>query len=106
MENDHYLVECKYENDYWYRVHSDGWIEQGGLVPFDWNNRSKDYFFAKSFKTKIVTFLFSTDAQWSDGHVYRAYASNLTGFKIGVDAWDDGYGLERKILFSFYACGF
>ena len=106
VENDHYLVEWKYADDYWYRVYSDGWIEQGGVIPFDWDNRDKYCSFAKPLKIKIVTFLFSADARWPDAHIYRAYASDLMGFRIGVDAWEDHSGVNTSVLFNFYACGF
>lgn len=104
-EDNHYVVESYYGTNTWYRVYSDGWIEQGGAVIYDWgqDNQVK---FTKPFKKKIVTFLFGSNIQWPSAHIPRAYASDLIGFKMGMDAWDATGRYASGIVYHYYATGF
>ena len=104
VPNDHYLVECKYSSTEWYREYNDGWIEQGGnaYTNGDQNNEVK---FLKPFKKQIVTFIFSDDARWPNGHLYRAYSSSLTGFMMGTDAFNQE-GRYQTIKYYYYATGY
>lgn len=101
VPNDHYLVKCEYLSTGWYREYSDGWIEQGGFT----YQKSGEIKFVKPFDKQIVTFVFSTDAYWPDAHIYRAYASSLTGFRVGEDSFGSARG-HSDVKFYYYATGY
>ena len=105
IENDHYLVECKYTPTYWYRVYNDGWKEQGGYFTDIITSEIHSFNFPKSFSNKPLDFLYSDNMEWPNGHILRCYDITSTGFKCNYDTFDSqGTGITVKI--SYYAIGF
>ena len=102
--DNHYVKKSVYTDSYWYREYSDGWIEQGGKVQFDWSARENTYSYPVPFKNLPVV-IFSTNAQWPCGIVYRLHSSTNTGFILGADSFS-GLGMGINALYSYYACGF
>ena len=109
VENDHYLVECKYTPTYWYRVYNDGWIEQGGKTTYTTTmdiSSHNNVIFAKAFLNRPINFLYSDDQDWPSACVTRCNNITNSGFTITNDAWIDAAGINKIVTVSFYAAGF
>lgn len=76
----------------WYRVWSDGWIEQGGR--FDFKYATQTITFPKAFTTTDYFFGAPTDSKDA------VYAKNQITI---LSAWGSGYAYG---LLSWYACGY
>lgn len=101
----HHVVETWHEGTEWYRVYSDGWIEQGGFInnsfasgygqvtlnkPFSNTN----YTIVMSYKTINASYGSSANSTFQG-----AYYITTSGFKYTGSSID---GIQR----SWYACGY
>ena len=93
-----YVTETNSSNDKWYRVWSDGWIEQGGRVPTHSSYGYQPILFLKEFSDTNYTIqgsmIFTTSSSAGDYRCVR----NLT--TTGCDMAYNGSE------FSYYACGY
>jgi len=89
-------VDFKYEDNRWYRIYSDGWIEQGGI---DRKN------FLIPFTTKIFTFQLTPihNGFSRNGTVTRATNVKLTGFSLSDDSFEPYVPTKH---YSYYATGY
>ena len=109
-----YLVETySDEAGNWYRLYSDGWIEQGGIyrgykIASDANMEAKKIFFVKNFTAIPVTFLTHSTIQWPSGAHIRTFNVTNNSFMLNNDfIFPGGWpGLGQEIDIFYYACGF
>lgn len=95
------------ENQNWYRIWSDGWIEQGGIVNIT-NTALKRIFFTKEFQNAPVTVLCSPYNQpTSSGDMnYICMPCNIYNNLFDIRYYDsDGSGWRTGTC-SWYACGY
>ena len=101
-----YVVETWNEGTEWYRVWSDGWIEQGGttgLITSGDSYNSKTITFKKSFTNTNYTFTscankYSTENGLGTAYPPFIFTKNNTSIIIGKYSWTDGI--------DWYACGY
>ena len=106
LENKKYIVETWNEGTEWYRVWSDGWIEQGGttgLITSRDSYNSKTITFKKSFTNTNYTFTscankYSTENGLGTAYPPFIFTKNNTSIIIGKYSWTDGI--------DWYACGY
>ena len=106
LENRKYIIETWNEGTEWYRVWSDGWIEQGGttgLITSGDSYNSKTITFKKSFTNTNYTFTscankYSTENGLSTAYPPFIFTKNNTSIIIGKYSWTDGI--------DWYACGY
>ena len=106
LENKKYIVETWNEGTEWYRVWSDGWIEQGGttgLITSGDSYNSKTITFKKSFTNTNYTFTscankYSTENGLGTAYPPFIFTKNNTSIIIGKYSWTDGI--------DWYACGY
>ena len=106
LENRKYIVETWNEGTEWYRVWSDGWIEQGGttgLITSGDSYNSKTITFKKSFTNTNYTFTscankYSTENGLGTAYPPFIFTKNNTSIIIGKYSWTDGI--------DWYACGY
>ena len=85
----------------WYRVFSDGWIEQGGIFAGGSANNTKTVTFPRAFTTAncIMTTIVTTRGGAShDGEIF-VRSKTLTSFVAGSRLNDASY-------YMWYACGY
>ena len=101
-----YVVETWNEGTEWYRIWSDGWIEQGGttgLITSGDSYNSKTITFKKSFTNTNYTFTscankYSTENGLGTAYPPFIFTKNNTSIIIGKYSWTDGI--------DWYACGY
>ena len=103
-----YVIETGQSEDgsQWYRVWSDGWIEQGGttgLITSGDSYNSKTITFKKSFTNTNYTFTscankYSTENGLGTAYPPFIFTKNNTSIIIGKYSWTDGI--------DWYACGY
>ena len=106
LENRKYIIETWNEGTEWYRVWSDGWIEQGGttgLITSGDSYNSKTITFKKSFTNTNYTFTscankYSTENGLGTAYPPFIFTKNNTSIIIGKYSWTDGI--------DWYACGY
>ena len=106
LENRKYIIETWNEGTEWYRVWSDGWIEQGGttgLITSGDSYNSKTITFKKSFTNTNYTFTscankYSTKNGLGTAYPPFIFTKNNTSIIIGKYSWTDGI--------DWYACGY
>ena len=106
LESRKYIVETWNEGTEWYRVWSDGWIEQGGttgLITSRDSYNSKTITFKKSFTNTNYTFTscankYSTENGLGTAYPPFIFTKNNTSIIIGKYSWTDGI--------DWYACGY
>ncbi len=106
LENRKYIIEIWNEGTEWYRVWSDGWIEQGGttgLITSGDSYNSKTITFKKSFTNTNYTFTscankYSTENGLGTAYPPFIFTKNNTSIIIGKYSWTDGI--------DWYACGY
>ena len=106
LESRKYIVETWNEGTEWYRVWSDGWIEQGGttgLITSGDSYNSKTITFKKSFTNTNYTFTscankYSTENGLGTAYPPFIFTKNNTSIIIGQHSWTDGI--------DWYACGY
>ena len=106
LENRKYIVETWNEGTEWYRVWSDGWIEQGGttgLITSGDSYNSKTITFKKSFTNTNYTFTscankYSTENGLGTAYPPFIFTKNNTSIIIGKYSWTD--------CIDWYACGY
>ena len=106
LESRKYIVETWNEGTEWYRVWSDGWIEQGGttgLITSGDSYNSKTITFKKSFTNTNYTFTscankYSTENGLGTAYPPFIFTKNNTSIIIGKYSWTDGI--------DWYACGY
>lgn len=94
------IVQNYRNGNYWYRVWSDGWIEQGYISSAD-ETVPKTFTYLKSFtySPTLIINVWNPTSSSSDTQVRNfGYERSTTGFK--VSAGSNGY------RFSWYACGY
>lgn len=101
------VVETWHEGTEWYRVWSDGWIEQGGYSYAQGYKPGKEITFHKSFTSVNFTFVCSKsrgDSSGSSG-VLNIYQKNNSSVFVGCQG-QGGSGFSDKSYFEWYACGY
>ena len=106
LENSKRIIETWNEGTEWYRIWSDGWIEQGGttgLITSGDSYNSKTITFKKSFKNTNYTFTscankYSTENGLGTAYPPFIFTKNNTSIIIGKYSWTDGI--------DWYACGY
>ena len=106
LENSKRIIETWNEGTEWYRVWSDGWIEQGGttgLITSGNSYNSKTITFKKSFTNTNYTFTscankYSTENGLGTAYPPFIFTKNNTSIIIGKYSWTDGI--------DWYACGY
>ena len=106
LENSKRIIEIWNEGTEWYRVWSDGWIEQGGttgLITSGDSYNSKTITFKKSFTNTNYTFTscankYSTENGLGTAYPPFIFTKNNTSIIIGKYSWTDGI--------DWYACGY
>jgi hypothetical protein len=106
LENSKRIIETWNEGTEWYRIWSDGWIEQGGttgLITSGDSYNSKTITFKKSFTNTNYTFTscankYSTENGLGTAYPPFIFTKNNTSIIIGKYSWTDG--------FDWYACGY
>ena len=106
LENSKRIIETWNEGTEWYRVWSDGWIEQGGttgLITSGDSYNSKTITFKKSFTNTNYTFTscankYSTENGLGTAYPPFIFTKNNTSIIIGKYSWTDGI--------DWYACGY
>ena len=100
------IIETWNEGTEWYRIWSDGWIEQGGttgLITSGDSYNSKTITFKKSFTNTNYTFTscankYSTENGLGTAYPPFIFTKNNTSIIIGKYSWTDGI--------DWYACGY
>lgn len=111
----HYITKSYYGINKWYRVYSDGWIEQGGYYDYQISDSDgtwvslKRVSFPLSFRQSIASLICSDDAKWPNAYIIRTSDINNNGFSISednvvLDRNKQGQGQIIKVY--YYACGF
>ena len=106
LENSRRIIETWSEGTEWYRVWSDGWIEQGGttgLITSGDGYTSKTIQFKKSFINTNYTFTscankYSTQNGLGTAYPPFIFTKNNDSIIIGKYSWSDGL--------DWYACGY
>ena len=106
LENSKRIIETWNEGTEWYRIWSDGWIEQGGttgLITSGDSYNSKTITFKKSFTNTNYTFTscankYSTENGLGIAYPPFIFTKNNTSIIIGKYSWTDGI--------DWYACGY
>ena len=106
LENRRYIIETWSEGTEWYRVWSDGWIEQGGttgLITSSDGYTATTIQFKKSFINTNYTFTSCANKYSSQNGLGIAYppfifTKNNNSVIIGKYSWTDGL--------DWYACGY
>ena len=106
LENSKRIIETWNEGTEWYRIWSDGWIEQGGttgLITSGNSYNSKTITFKKSFTNTNYTFTscankYSTENGLGTAYPPFIFTKNNTSIIIGEYSWTDGI--------DWYACGY
>lgn len=106
LENSKRIIETWNEGTEWYRIWSDGWIEQGGttgLITSRDSYNSKTITFKKSFTNTNYTFTscankYSTENGLGTAYPPFIFTKNNTSIIIGKYSWTDGI--------DWYACGY
>ena len=106
LENSKRIIETWNEGTEWYRIWSDGWIEQGGttgLITSGDSYNSKTITFKKSFTNTNYTFTscankYSTENGLGPAYPPFIFTKNNTSIIIGKYSWTDGI--------DWYACGY
>ena len=106
LENSKRIIETWNEGTEWYRIWSDGWIEQGGttgLITSGNSYNSKTITFKKSFTNTNYTFTscankYSTENGLGNAYPPFIFTKNNTSIIIGKYSWTDGI--------DWYACGY
>lgn len=79
-----YIVETYHNGTEWYRVWSDGWIEQGGWFYKD-RDVAKQITFLKPFANTDYTIAITTT--WDNGSEARVESNTETSFSVYTDSW-------------------
>ena len=106
IENSRRIIETWSEGTEWYRVWSDGWIEQGGttgLITSSDGYTATTIQFKKSFINTNYTFTSCANKYSSQNGLGTAYppfifTKNNDSVIIGKYSWTDGL--------DWYACGY
>ena len=106
LENSRRIIETWSEGTEWYRVWSDGWIEQGGttgLITSSNGYTATTIQFKKSFINTNYTFTSCANKYSSQNGLGTAYppfifTKNNNSVIIGKYSWTDGL--------DWYACGY
>ena len=106
LENSRRIIETWSEGTEWYRVWSDGWIEQGGttgLITSSDGYTATTIQFKKSFINTNYTFTSCANKYSSQNGLGTAYppfifTKNNNSVIIGKFSWTDGL--------DWYACGY
>ena len=106
LENSRRIIETWSEGTEWYRVWSDGWIEQGGttgLITSSDGYTATTIQFKKSFINTNYTFTSCANKYSSQNGLGAAYppfifTKNNDSVIIGKYSWTDGL--------DWYACGY
>ena len=106
LENSRRIIETWSEGTEWYRVWSDGWIEQGGttgLITSSDGYTATTIQFKKSFINTNYTFTSCANKYSSQNGLGTAYPpfifkKNNDSVIIGKYSWTDGL--------DWYACGY
>ena len=106
LENRRYIIETWSEGTEWYRVWSDGWIEQGGttgLITINNTYTATTIQFKKSFINTNYTFTscankYSTQNGLNTAYPPFIFTKNNNSIIIGHYSWTDGL--------DWYACGY
>ena len=106
LENSRRIIETWSEGTEWYRVWSDGWIEQGGttgLITSSDGYTATTIQFKKSFINTNYTFTSCANKYSSQNGLGTAYppfifTKNNDSVIIGKYSWTDGL--------DWYACGY
>lgn len=98
------VVVQNYVNGYsWYRIWSDGWIEQGGQAHATTGlgtlNLTKTF---SSIGYCVQVSQATTDGAYSNNHFIMIYEKKTTSFKVKTNATTASGGIP----FSWYACGY
>ena len=106
LENSRRIIETWSEGTEWYRVWSDGWIEQGGTTGLITTNNTytaTTIQFKKSFINTNYTFTscankYSTQNGLNPAYPPFIFTKNNNSIIIGQYSWTDGL--------DWYACGY
>ena len=92
---DVYIVESSYASKNWYRIWSDGWIEQGGM--FENGYIPATLSFVKPYTTKANVILTRTRRRDGDGHILGILENSVTttGFSVRDDYFSSETGTDR-----------
>lgn len=103
LSNRRYITETWNEGTSWYRVWSDGWIEQGGSRGSCATDNYITVTFPKTFKNTNYCFVETTKASGNAGSNVRSGVMILSmtesNIKLEQDSYADAGGL-------WYACGY
>lgn len=99
-----HIIET-YQNEHsWYRIWSDGFVEQGGIVQSMGVNSARTITLLKPYKdtnySVIASFRSGTTGSW--GNTMGAYPVNNTQIRV-VQGW---YGDTIKVHIQWRACGY
>ena len=95
---DVYIVESSYAENYWYRVWSDGWIEQGGSASREQNGPAQ-ITFIKPYTDFPNVFYERTRHSLGCGYVFGIQQNSVTttGFIAKADSFNtSGVGNMQK----------
>ena len=96
-----HIVETYVNGTSWYRVYSDGWIEQGGYVTSS-GSQGKTVNMLKSFNNTNYTVVGSCEGNGTEG--YSPTFLNKTNSTFLWRTFNSGQGYDKNG--SWYACGY
>ena len=97
-----YVVETGSNENGWYRIWSDGWIEQGNVVTSVSGSGSFNVYFPKSFSNNSYTL--SALLGTSDGTYWINYITKYNNYFVGNCC--NYRGTHSRIPYNWYACGY
>lgn len=100
---DAYVVETWSEGSEWYRVWSDGFIEQGGTVSTTTNTNITTTLNKSFTSTQYNLQLSGFGEYWVHGWGIRQKSKNLSSFIFLIDTHENATGIT---LVDWYACGY
>jgi hypothetical protein len=99
--NTSYITKTWSSGTEWYRVWSNGWIEQGGSVPSIPSGNYKDFVLPTTFKNTNYTLVITNNSSY-----YGAGQANDIGIKLSSSTIRIHSGHHQVCNFGFYACGY
>lgn len=101
------VVENYCDGAHWYRVWSDGWIEQGGEATGGNNNSGVKVDFLKSFNTTNYTLLAQNLYIGDAAARYVKFPQRNKSNFYAATGWVNGNGMKYESNnFKWYACGY
>lgn len=99
------VLNIRSNRKYWYRVYSDGWIEQGGRSGSVGYDTTTTITLNKSFQnTNYLTTVGYINSTESDSMVMHTTVQNTANFKVRLRRSENSGSGTRYV--TWYACGY